>query len=97
MTVSFIAMDDNCQFDTEKAWEYRRELDEFLTNGEPKLIKSFEGEMWLVEIVNDISRSNTGHPALVNHSFEWVEVGNPLSVGDLYDNGFINTDVDREN
>ena len=97
LTVSFIPMDDNCLFNTENIWEYRREIDDFLTNGEPKLLKSFDGEMWMVDIINNIERSNTGHPDLVNHQIEWVEVGDPLMVGDLYDNGFINTDVDREN
>ena len=84
-------MDDNCLFNTENLWEYRREIDDFLTNGEPKLLKSFDGEMWMVDIINNIERSNTGHPDLVNHQIEWVEVGDPLMVGDLYDNGFINT------
>lgn len=97
LTVSFFEMDDNCKINTDNLWEFRREIDEFLSNGEPKLLKSFDGEIWMVDVVNNIARENSGHPSMVNHKIEWVEIGDPLSTGDLYDNGFINTDVDREN
>lgn len=96
INVSFIPMDDNCLMDAENAWKYRRELDEFLSNGEPKILKSFEGEMWMIHVVNNLPRSNSGHYQLVDHQIEWVEAGDPYSIGDLYDNGFINTDIDRE-
>lgn len=96
LKVSFIRMDDKCQLDTENGWKYRNELDQFLTNGEPKILKSFEGDMWMVDIINAIPRSNEGHYQLVSQSIEWVESGDPFSIGDLYDNGFINTDVDRK-
>ena len=52
--------------------------------------------MWMVDIINAIPRSNDGHYQLVSQSIEWVESGDPFSIGDLYDNGFINTDVDRK-
>ena len=96
INVSFIAMDDRCNLDTENAWEYRRELDNFLANGEPKILKSYDGEMWMVHVVNNLPRSNSGHYQLFDHQIEWVEAGNPYSIADLYDNGFINTDIDRE-
>lgn len=96
INVSFIATDNKCNWDTENAWKYRNEIDKFLANGEPKILKSFEGEIWLVDIVNSIPRSNSGHYQLIDQQIEWVEVGDPYSIGDLYDNGFINTDIDRE-
>ena len=76
-------------------WKYRNEIDQFLTNGEPKILKSFEGDIWLVNVVNSITRRTNDHYQNVSSQFEWVEAGNPFSIGDLYDNGFINTDVDR--
>ena len=96
INVSFIALDENCRFDTDNAWKYRNEFDQFLANGEQKILKSFEGDIWLVDVVNSIPRSNSGHYQLVDQQIEWVEVGDPYSIGDLYDNGFINTDIDRE-
>lgn len=96
INVSFIELDGNCRFDAENAWKYRNEIDQFLANGEPKILKSFEGDIWLVDVINSIPRSNAGHYQLIDQQIEWVEVGNPYSIGDLYDNGFINTDIDRE-
>lgn len=97
INVSFIAMnDDDCSFDAENAWKYRNEIDEFLANGEPKILKSFEGDIWMVDVINSIPRSDSGHYQLIDQQIEWVEVGNPYSIGDLYDNGFIDTDIDRE-
>ena len=95
INVSFIKPDNNCSFDIENAWKYRNEIDQFLANGELKIIKSFEGDIWMVNVINDIPRSNAGHYQLVNHQIEWVEAGSPYSIADLYDGGFINTDVDR--
>lgn len=96
INVTFIEMDEHCQLDAENGWQYRNHLDKFLTNGEPKILKSFEGDMWMVNVVNSLPRSNSGHPQLVSHQIEWVECGDPTSTGDLYDNGFINTDSDRK-
>lgn len=96
LNVSFIAMDGNCDLDMENAWKYRNEIDQFLANGESKILKSFEGDIWMVHVVNDIPRNNSGHYQLVDHQIEWVEAGSPFSIGDLYDNNFINTDIDRD-
>ena len=49
----------------------------------------------MVNVVNSLPRSNSGHPQLISHQIEWVECGDPTSTGDLYDNGFINTDSAR--
>lgn len=96
INVSFFEMDSNCQLDSENAWKYRNKLDQFLTDGNPKIIKSFEGDIWMVNIVNSIPRNNGGDYRVVSQQLEWVECGDPFSIGDLYDNNFINTDVDRE-
>lgn len=96
LNVTFIAMDENCQLDVENGWKYRNDIDKFLADGQPKILKSFEGDMWLVDVVNSLPRTIDGHYQHVSHQIEWVEVGDPTLVGDLYDNGFINTDIDRE-
>ena len=96
INVTFIAMDEKCQLDVENGWKYRNKIDKFLADGQPKILKSFEGDMWLVDIVNSLPRTVDGHYQYVSHQIEWVEIGDPTLVSDLYDNGFINTDVDRE-
>lgn len=96
LKVNFVQMTDDCEFNWDDTWKYRNEIDQFLANGEPKILKSFEGDMWLVDVTNSISRNTNGHYQNVVHQFDWVEIGDPSSIGDLYDNGFINTDADRE-
>lgn len=93
-TVTFIELKD-CRWDTEKAYAYRNQLDQFLANGKAKILKTTEGDIWMINVVGSISRSNDG-PYHVTQSFDWAEAGNPTSIADLYDNGFIDTDVDRE-
>lgn len=95
MTATFIELKD-CDFDVENGWSYRNKIDEFLTDGRAKIIKTFEGDMWMANIVGNIPRNTDGHYQKVSHQIEWVEAGNPNMVGDLYDNGFIDTDIDRE-
>ena len=87
----------NCRFDTANGWKYRNQLDRFLTDGSPKILKSFEGDMWMVNISGSLPRTQNGHYQNISHQIEWVECGDPTLIGDLYDNGFIDTDIDREN
>lgn len=95
MNVTFIEV-KNCELDFENGWKYRRQLDEFLTNGEAKILKSMEGEMWMINVVGNLPRTNHAHEQYVSHQIDWVECGDPNKIGDLYDNGFIDTDTDRE-
>lgn len=73
----------------------RNTLDEFLTDGYPKILKTFDGDIYMAAITGDISRNNGQHYQNVGQSWEWVEVGDPNDCGDLYDYGFINTDIGR--
>lgn len=95
MTATFIDM-SNCKIDVENGWKYRNQIDEYLTDGNPKILKSFEGDIYMVNITGSLPRSYNDHYQYVTHKFDWVEAGDPNSIADLYDNGFINTDVDRE-
>lgn len=82
-------------FDTDNGYKYRKLVDDFLSDGRPKLLKDFEGKKWMVSIVDNISLDHSGHYKHPLHTINWVEIGDADDVGDLYDNGFINTDVDR--
>lgn len=81
--------------DYENAWKYRNTIDDFLSNGYAKLLKSFEGDICLVSTFDEITHQENGDYRNVSTTFQWAEIGDPTSVGDLYDNGFINTDIDR--
>lgn len=95
LNVTFIEVKD-CALDVEHGWEYRNRVDEFLANGKPKILKSFEGDIWMVNVVGDLPRTVNDHYQYVSHQIDWVECGNPTLIADLYDNDFIDTDVDRE-
>lgn len=95
MTATFIDM-SNCNIDVENGWKYRNQIDEYLTDGNPKILKSFEGDIYMINIVGAPTRTYNDHYQYITHKFDWVETGDPNSIADLYDNGFINTDVDRE-
>ena len=80
----------------ENGYQYRNNLDQFLTDGYAKILKTVDGDIYLISVVGGIQRNNNGsHYENIGSSFEWAEIGDPNDSGDLYDNGFINTDVDR--
>ena len=85
----------NQSVDVDNAWKYRNSIDSFLANGYAKILKSFEGDIRLISTHDEISHQENGDYRNVGTTFQWSEIGSPTSVGDLYDNGFINTDVDR--
>ena len=74
---------------------YRNKIDEFLQDGAPKLLKTLDGDMYIITIIGGMNRTNHNNYQNVSQSFEWTECGNAYDAGDLYDYGFINTDVDR--
>lgn len=94
LTATFIEVLDG-DLDVERGWKYRNQIDEFLSNGNAKIIKSLEGQMYMVNIINNIPRTENGHFQNVSHKIDWVECGDPRNTGDLYDNGFIDVDADR--
>ena len=85
----------NCELDLDNAWKYRKQIDEFLCDGNTKILKTKDGDLYMVAMYGGVSRSNGSDPRHISQSFEWAEVGNPNDIGDLYDNGFIQTDIDR--
>lgn len=95
-TATFMPHDEQYLPLPENGYNYRNRLDEFLTDGYAKILKTVDGDIYLISVVGGIQRNNNGsHYENIGSSFEWAEIGDPNNSGDLYDNGFINTDVDR--
>lgn len=70
----------------------RDELEQFLTNKRAKIIKDWNGKMWLVMIMSNVSCTfddNYGM-GIVSFNADWVEVGDPTNQQDLYNAGLIN-------
>lgn len=86
---------DTCQFETKNLQKYRKEVIDFLSNGNQKLLKTEDGRMWLISIdAGSISDVKDSHPDFRLISFAWTEIGNCESNKDLYYAGL--TDVTSE-
>lgn len=70
----------------------RDELEQFLTNKRAKIIKDWNGNIWLVMIMDNVSCTfnNSYGMGIVNFSTSWVEVGDPTNQQDLQATGLIN-------
>lgn len=70
----------------------RSELEQFLTNKRAKIIKDWNGNIWLVMIMDNVSCTfnNNYGMGIVNFSTNWVEVGDPTNQQDLQATGLIN-------
>lgn len=95
-SAAFFPIEDCCRVEGNDAYKLRNQIDEFLTDGDVKILKKFDGDIWMINVVGDIKRNDEGHWNYISQSFDWVEAGNVWSITDLYDNAFINTDIDRE-
>lgn len=93
LTATFIEFKDE-DYDVEHGWDYRNKMDAYLTDGTAKILKTFEGDMWMVNIVDNIPRTENGHYQNVSHTINWVECGDPNDTADLYRNGFIDVHSD---
>lgn len=85
----------DCDWDINNSWKYRNLIYDYLTDGKPKILKDFEGNCYLVAISSAEISESKDHYQHVISSFSVTECGNAYDVGDLYDNDFIDTDLDR--
>ena len=69
----------------------RNELEQFLTNKRVKVIKDWNGNIWLVMIVGNVSCTfnNNYGMGIVSFSTNWTEVGDPTNQQDLQATGLI--------
>lgn len=78
--------EDNCEliFDDPVRYPYQKRFMDYLTNYNPKILKAFDGRIWLVDV--DPSPSDTMNEVyfLRTVSFGWTEIGHYESENDLY-------------
>lgn len=71
--------------------EKRKEIEDFLTNKRPKVVKDWNGNMWLVIFTENPSitfDSNWGM-GMATISGSWTEIGDPYNENDMYYAGMI--------
>lgn len=88
-SMMFLPKADNQDYTKEGAMEYRERVKDFLNDGEPKIIKTEDGRIWMVAVTNGVTEEHGEIEGYVHHSFDWVEIGDPESAEDLYNNNFI--------
>ena len=80
---------DTCRFDMDNAWKYRKALRDFLSNRHSKIVKWYDGQIYMACVVDQVSETmNKPHQHVIT-SVPFVEVGNVESNHDLYYHGFI--------
>ncbi len=101
--VRYYAGDVSCTFieltkdgwQTHTSWDYRNGIYDFLTNGKPKILKDYLGNIYMVAVTSGDISEESDHYEHVITKFSVAECGSAYDPGDLYDNGFINADIDR--
>jgi hypothetical protein len=88
---TFIDLID-CEFDVDNGWSFRDVVDDFLTNGKPKILKNDEGKIWIVAIVDAISQDFSNHYQMPIHTINFVETGNAEDMESLFNSNL--SDVD---
>lgn len=97
-TATFINLNrEERQFDLQNAVKYREMVDDFLLNGNPKVIKHFDGRIWLAAIDDSIEKDESEYYEMPVYSVTFTSVGDPSKSGDLYDSNIIDYDVERGN
>lgn len=85
---TFLRFDqDDCTINLSKAAGYRKDILNWLTNKKPKILKLYDGRIWLVKIVNSPTDTKREHPDLHTISFDWVEIGDADDNKKLYQCG----------
>lgn len=67
------------------------EINSFLKNGKPKIVKDWNGNVWICQIVNSpsVTYQNNSGMGIVQVRFDWVECGKYDVEEDLYKNGLL--------
>lgn len=80
---------ERCDYINEQTWEYRKQVEKFLTKFQPILIRAEDGRAWIAAVVNNtISYSKNSALHNVVTQFEWNEIGDINKPQDLKGFGF---------
>lgn len=90
----FLPKDDTKEYTTDGAYSYREEVKQFLNDGRPKIMKLTDGRTWMIMVEGSIAEDNDSIENVVHTSFDWVEIGDPESSSDLYENNFIDVNLE---
>ena len=79
----------DCEINTDDIYNYRTQFEEWITNGEPKILKDWTGQIYMMDITGNIS-VDLNHYQMPSYKIQFTEIGDPLNSDDLYNNNFTN-------
>lgn len=79
----------------ENITRYSHEVLAFLQNSRPKILKTFDGRIWMIDVTGTPTATPGSAYNQITISFEWTEIGSAESSTDLYNNAFIDVNVER--
>lgn len=83
-----VIKNNNDVFDFESSIKYRDDFVNWLTNGKPKVLKIYDGRMWMINVNGNVQVDYSQHYDKAVVSFDFVEVGDISSTDDMYNNNF---------
>lgn len=78
----------NCEVNTDDIYNYRTQFEEWITNGKPKILKDWTGQIYMMDITSSIPIDLTYYQ-LPSYQIQFTEIGDPLDETNMYDNNFI--------
>lgn len=78
----------NCELNTEDIYNYRTQFEEWLSNGKPKILKDWTGQIYMIDIISNIP-IDCSYYQLPSYQIQFAEIGDPLDETNMYDNNFI--------
>lgn len=87
----FMEMVNNCRVNEDVySWQLRKAVRDFLTNRRSKVVKLYDGQIYLAAVMDPIQESEEQHIDFVNMTVNFVEIGDVDDGADLYYHGFSN-------
>lgn len=80
----------DCEVDFDNGYVYRNQFENWITNGKPKVLKDWTGQIFMISITSSIPIDYSYHN-LPAYQIQFTEVGDPLNMNDMYNNNL--TDV----
>lgn len=84
---TIIKNEDGDYWDFDGSYKYREEMKDWLTNGEPKILKIEDGREWMISVNGNVDEDSSEHRDKVKLSFDFVQIGDHNSSDDLASNG----------
>lgn len=89
VTGTFIELNKNDgTWDVSNGWRYRKTFRDFISNQRTKIVKFYDGRIYMASAIDGINETKGGHPDLVHTTVNFIEVGDVDSNEDLYYHGF---------